>query len=1136
MVEKVPGYCCLCKSRCGVISSVENGRLVAIEPLPSHPTGRAICAKGRAAPEIAHSARRLTHPLKRTRPKGSDDPGWVQISWQEALGTIAGELGRLRDRHGAETVAFAITSPSATPIGDSLEWIERFIALFGSPNVCNATEICNWHKDEAHAFTFGCPIPQPDWANADLILLWGHNPASVWLAEAGEIAEAVKRGAKVAVIDPRRTSHARNAAHWLPVRPGTDAALALGLANLLTASGRVDHAFLRDWTNAPFLVRLDNGRFLRGSDLDDGVGDGGYVVFDEHLGLARRHDPKGACLETSVDGAALTGTFNVGGVPCRTAFDAYAARCAEFPLEHVAAITGVPASDIAALAGAIGDARSVCHMEWTGVGQHLNATQTSRAIATLYALTGHFDGPGGNVIAAAHPAASIGGTSLLPSTQRAKTLGAGVRPLGPSALGMVTARELYDAILDGEPYRVRALMTFGANLLLSRSDTALGLRALRSLDFYVHCDLFETPTARQADILLPVGGPWEREALRIGFDVTHEAQEWIQLRPALLPRLGESRSDAEIVCALASRLGFADQMFGGDIEAGWRHRLAPLGIGLEELRARPQGDGFPLRRAYRKFAEPVDGGVRGFATETGRVELYSELLLRHGYDPLPASHVSDHAPNQATADFPTLLTCAKSPYFCQSQHRGMTSLRRRAQEPTIAIAPELAEREAIAEGDWAIVSTRAGEARFKAIIDRDLRADTAVGDFGWWQSSAELGLDGYDPFAPGGSNFNRLIDGDAVDPVSGAPSLKAFACRVTRAPEISPRPWSGWKTLTITRREQSGNVVVLDLAAADGSRLPTFRPGQHVSVATDIAGAGRIRRSYSLCGLPDPKGPASYRIAVKRIGESPENAAGGIFSSYCASNLHVGGQLDVSTPAGSFVIPTTADFPIVLIAAGIGITPFLGYLEALRNAPTPPEAVLHYGSRSGAHHAFRDRIKNLAADLPSVRIVNHYSRPTRTDRDAGAFERPGRICADSIDEGLLARHARVYLCGPGAMMEDIALGLQTRGVAPHDIFSERFRSPVALSPSALVPGARYSVTFARSGRTAVWSSDKGSLLAFAESEGLAPPNGCRVGQCESCALGILEGAVTHLSQVAEIGEQACLACQAVPASDLVLDA
>jgi len=178
------GYCTLCRSRCGSLNHVHDGRLVAVTPNPGHPTGAALCAKGRAAPELVESPLRLSKPLKRTTARGSDSPEWVEISWTEALDAIAERLGTIRRESGAEAAAFAVTTPSGTPMVDSFEWVERFIRCFGSPNLIYAVEICGWHKDYAQALTYGRGIGAADYDNADTIVLWGHPTQDVGAAQA----------------------------------------------------------------------------------------------------------------------------------------------------------------------------------------------------------------------------------------------------------------------------------------------------------------------------------------------------------------------------------------------------------------------------------------------------------------------------------------------------------------------------------------------------------------------------------------------------------------------------------------------------------------------------------------------------------------------------------------------------------------------------------------------------------------------------------------------------------------------------------------------------------------------------------------------------------------------------------------
>ena len=217
---RTPGFCALCKSRCGSTMVTRNGRLVAQEPLPDHPTGAALCVKGKAAPEIVYNAQRELYPLKRTRPKGDPDPGWQRISWDEALGLTATALDAIRREAGPEAVAFGLTTPSGTPISDDIRWVERFTNAFGSPNVAYGTEICNWHKDYAHAYTFGRSIASPDFANSGCVVLWGHNPSAAWLDHATATGAAKARGARLIVVDPRRAGVASRAGQWRRGRPG----------------------------------------------------------------------------------------------------------------------------------------------------------------------------------------------------------------------------------------------------------------------------------------------------------------------------------------------------------------------------------------------------------------------------------------------------------------------------------------------------------------------------------------------------------------------------------------------------------------------------------------------------------------------------------------------------------------------------------------------------------------------------------------------------------------------------------------------------------------------------------------------------------------------------------------------------
>ncbi|MBX7470305.1 molybdopterin-dependent oxidoreductase [Streptomyces sp. MAG02] len=1130
-VEEKRGFCTLCKSRCGAIFTVEDGRLTGVRPDPDHPTGAAMCPKGRAAPEIAHSTRRLTTPLRRTNPKSDPDPGWVEISWDEAMTEIAAKLSAIAAESGPEAVAFAVATPSGTAVSDATEWIERFVRHFGSPNTVYSAEICNWHKDFAHAFTFGTPLPPPDYDHADLALLWGFNPAKTWLAQSAAVSAAQARGMKLAVVDPRRSTSALRADHWLRVRPGTDAALALGLAHLLIQQGAYDEEFVRSWTNGPLLVRRDTGRFLRAGELSGAADAEGFAVLDLDTGRVEAYDTREAA--DRPERFALYGTVEVRTadgcrVECVPAFQEYAAACARWPVEEVARTTWIPEAEIRALAAEIAAARSVTYYGWTGVGQSANASQTERALATLYALTGSFDAPGGNHVVPPPPYNSATNIGQFAPEQRAKALGLDRHPLGPPASGYINAGDLCRAIEDQHPYPIRALMAFGSNLVVAQPDSDRVARALRQLEFQVHLDLFANPTSATADIVLPVNSAYEREALRFGFEIGHRAQEQVQLRPRLVEPQGASRSDTEIVFDLACRLGMGELFFHGDVEAAWNWQLEPLGLTAAQLRETPGGVRIPRPLAHRKYAAPDGGRVAGFNTPSRRVELYSQRLRDHGYPPVPEHR--DPAPVDAA--FPLALTCAKHGYFVHSQHRSVSSLRRRATDPSVDLHPETAAAYGITEGQWVDLTTRLGSIRLRARFDDSLHPAVVVGEYGWWQDAPDLGLPGADPLHASGHNLNRLIDHADADPLSGSVPLRAAACRIAPAP--ADGQWNGTRPFVVAALGSAGpGVRTVRLAAADGGPLPDFRPGQHLTVRAENAD-GTVKppalgRSYSLVGAAFDPGRRAYELAVRRVPD-------GVFSGYVHETLKVGDRLHLARPGGTFVIPTHTDSPVVLVAGGIGITPFLSYLETLAaRGGTVPEVVLHYGNANSADHPFRARIRELASRIPQLTVLNHYTTPAPDDVLATTHDHEGFITPESIADDLIARRARFYLCGPAPMLDSLTAGLRARGVPAFEIFSERFRA--AVREVDLPDDAAFTVTFARSDRMVRWTKQSGTLLTAAESDGLTLPSGCRVGQCESCACRVLSGNAAHLVPPDEgLPDTSVLTCQSIPTSDLVLDA
>ena len=788
VTEQVSTFCALCVSRCGAKATVVDGEFAGLAPDPTHPTGQALCVKGKAAPEIVRHAERLLHPLRRTKPKGAPDPGWQRISWDEALDSVATRLQTLAREHGPETVAFGSASPSTSAMSDSIDWLMRLRRAFGSPNQCVYMELCGWGRYLAPIYTFGAPVPgayMPDLEHAGCILFWGYNPSVARLVHATSTVAALGRGARLVVVDPRRAGLAKRAHAWLRVRPGTDAALALSLASVMLDRGWFDDDFVRRWTDAPMLVRTDTGRLLRGRDLSPSGSPDHMVAWDEVVDRPVPYDP--ARGRHSVDEArlALMGEHRVatpaGPVMCRTVLDLVAERCRAMAPPVAEVITGVPADEIERTAALLWESRPVAFYTWSGLEQHSNATQTIRAIDQLYALTGSLDVQGGNVLFPSVSTNPVDGADLLPAAQRRKALGAATRPLGPARFEFVNGEDLYTAALEGEPYRVRGLVNFGANLVMAHGDSLRGRDALAALDFMVHADLFLNPTAELADVVLPAASPFETEALRVGFEVDEAAQSLVQLRHPVVPPRGEARSDLRIIFDLATRLGVGEHFWDGDIDAAFRHQLAPSGVTLEQLRADAAGVRVPLTTRHRKYAEPDGEGPRGFHTPSRKVELFSEVLADHGYAPLPMFEEPATSPRSRpdlAQRYPLVLTCAKALHFCETQHRNVASLRRRAPDPQLELHPTTAGERGIADGDWVTLETPNGTVRARARLEASLDPQVVCAQHGWWQACTDLDLPGYPPYGDGSANLNKVLRQRPSDPISGSSPLRASVCDV----------------------------------------------------------------------------------------------------------------------------------------------------------------------------------------------------------------------------------------------------------------------------------------------------------------------------------------------------------------------
>ena len=787
-VRHVRGYCALCTAHCATIATVQNERVVSLDPDYDHPNGGVMCLKGKAAPELVYSPDRLNYPVKRTRPKGDSDPGWQRVSWDEALDDIAKRLLTIRQQHGAQALALGKGTKSGTSVDDVERWLGRFLYSYGSPNWVSTTHVCNWHKDTGFSYTFGSTIATPDLANSKSFLLWGHNPSSTSLILAHDIVAARRGGMKTVVIDPRRIGIGTQADILLQPRPGTDGALALALIHCFMEEGWYDAGFARHWTNGPFLLNLAAGGLLKESDLSAEGSAQRYIVWDELRNETASYDPAEGRYERERIQPALFGTRNLRGkdgevIPCQPVFEELSKLASAFAPEKSANITRVAAEKIWQTALLLAHNRPVSMYMWNGLGQHTNATQTSRAIASLYAMLGDFDSCGGNVNFPKLPVNDVGGKEFLPKEMSALRIGREKKPLGPPAKpGNCTAYDIFTAILEQQPYPIKAFLSFGSNPVMSNADCGRARQALTAVELGVSVDLFMTPTAALCDYVLPATSFLEMSNLTTAFEHRSAGKTHLQYRRAVVEPLGERRSDTWIVFELAKRMGFGKNFWDGDIEAGYEYELAPTGFTLEQVKGSPGGISLPSSPAYRKFSQKTkNGAARGFATPSKKVELYSETFAAHGYPPLPQyvePALSPVSRPDLAAQYPLVLTNAKFTTYVHSQQRALPSLRKAAPHPSADIHPDTAGLYGVKSKEWMIVETPRGAIKVKARVTTSIIPGVICCQHGWWQDCKELELPGYDPYEASGANLATLIGTELADPISGSLPHRSYLCRV----------------------------------------------------------------------------------------------------------------------------------------------------------------------------------------------------------------------------------------------------------------------------------------------------------------------------------------------------------------------
>jgi ferredoxin-NADP reductase len=365
--------------------------------------------------------------------------------------------------------------------------------------------------------------------------------------------------------------------------------------------------------------------------------------------------------------------------------------------------------------------------------------------------------------------------------------------------------------------------------------------------------------------------------------------------------------------------------------------------------------------------------------------------------------------------------------------------------------------------------------------------------------------------------------------------------RVARATKAIP-DWHGWRPFRVVAAvDEARDVKSFYLSPVDGRPLAPFAPGQYLTFRLPIGDREQPAvRCYSLSDRPRQD---YYRITVKRIAAARgrDDLAAGRGSSFLHERVQVGDVLEARAPAGTFIIDPLATEPIVLIGAGIGITPLVSMLEAIVHAGRQRTVYALFGFRNGEEHPFKEYLEKLAESHAQLQLHVSYSAPRGCDAQYRDFSHGGRITIERVREILPSNNFRFYVCGPGEMMETLVPSLWAWGVPESHVHFEAF-GPASVRAGGAEralgrPAAPCEVRFARSGRTALWDGTFSSLLEFGEAAGVAMPSGCRAGSCGECLLGVRSGAVATIKRPSiPVPGRQCLACISVPQGELILDA
>jgi anaerobic selenocysteine-containing dehydrogenase len=807
--------CRACIANCGVLAHVKDGRVIKLEGNSEYPMSKgAMCAKGLSGIQALYHPNRNKYPMKRMGARGEGK--WKRISWDEALDTISKKLMETREKYGAETV-FGSTGGGGNPEFWS---VGRFCNAFGTPNWFEpGCAQCYLPRTLAFGLMYGGPdtsiadscsleIYTPDTPIKSLVL-WATVPSYNTPAGGGHaVAELRARGVKTVVIDPRLTPDAAKADVWLPIRPGTDAALMLAWTRYILEKKLYDADFVMKWTNLPYLVNTETKLLLRANELKSSGDAHTFVVWDKKSNSAR---PMSYPWDDTLD-PSLDGTFAVNGQEYKTGFQLLKERAEPYTLAKAAEICWLDAHKIEEAINIYAKNTPGGVVLGVATDQNPNSVQVAMGAVVLNSIMGNVEKPGalmqrfkGSGIT--HNTYIVApAMKLLPGEQLDKRLGL-IEYKGLLMWWAAQPSSVLQAILTGKPYKPRVWLDRSGNKLATLGNSSSWLPAIEQMDMIVHMYMYPTSFSAYADILLPATEWLETNMLVESLNKVCARQEvthlWETMDESLYwSKLAKRCADlGHDNCKKAFDAEFMgpDMPYWDSMEELLNARLAPLHMSWDEFKAKAPFD-YCTMEEYRqhyvyKISDPKTGKPIGFGTGSKKIELYAECMIILGrtgapfsphplppaskdYDPLPYFLEPFESPNREIAkQYPLVLTSGRIPFYHHTTLRNSAFLREICPVAEIWINPANAPTYGIVNGDWVWVESLRGKTQAKARVTEGIAPGVVYMERFWNPETLNTETHGWREM-----NVNVLTKNDApFNDVVGTYTLRGFQVKVSKA-------------------------------------------------------------------------------------------------------------------------------------------------------------------------------------------------------------------------------------------------------------------------------------------------------------------------------------------------------------------